>query len=100
MGKYTGCMTLSQICKAEVREADEILKQYDVSAEDADAIEGMIIEAYFQFSNSEAAGRAYERLLDEVAGVKASDAECFKRWMRIYEEEKAKFPFDIYDDEE
>ena len=93
-------MTLSQICKEELREADEILTRYNVSAADADAIEGMIAEAYFQLSNSEAAGRAYERLLEEIAGIKASGAKYFKEWMRIYEEEKMKFPFDIYDDEE
>ena len=100
MGKYCGCMTLSQICKEELREAGEIFKRYKMSEDDTSTIESMIIEAYFQLSNSCAAGRANERFLDEVAGIKTSDTKHFGRWMRIYEEEKMKFPFDIYDDED
>ena len=100
MGKYAGCMTIAQRCKEELREAGEILEQYKLSEEDASTIESMIIEPYFQLSNSYAVGRANERFMDEVAGIKTSDAKHFRRWMTIYEEEKMKFPFDIYDDED
>lgn len=100
MGKYAGCMTIAQRCKAKLGEAGEIFKQYKMSEEDTSTIESMIIEPYFQLSNSCAAGRADERFLDEVAGIKTSDTKHFGRWMTIYEEEKMKFPFDIYDDED
>ena len=93
-------MTIAQRCKEELREAGEILKKYKMSEEDVSTIESMIIEPYFQLSNSCAAGRTNERFLDEVAGIKTSDTKHFRRWMTIYEEERMKFPFDIYDDED
>ncbi len=99
MAKYASGLTVSSVCKMEVAEAKEILQKYKVSAEDVEIITGMIIEPYFQLSKTCAAGRAYERLVEEVTG-KVLATNYLKRLMELHMEEEAKFPFDVLDDDE
>lgn len=99
MSKYGNGLTINDVCKLEVAEAKEILEKYHVSEEDADTIAGMITEAYFQLSQSTTAGRAIDRLFEEVTG-KCIEKEYFKRYMELVAEESQKFPFDAAEENE
>jgi arginine decarboxylase-like protein len=93
MSKYGSGLTINDVCKLEVAEAKEILKKYHVSEEDTQAITDMITEAYFQLSESAAAGRAFGRLFEEVT-EKCAEKEYFGRYLALSAEEKQKFPFE------
>lgn len=99
MSKYGGRLTINDVCKLEVAEAKEILGRYHVSEEDTQTITSMITEAYFQLSESTTAGRAIDRLFEEVTG-KRIEKEYFKRYMELGAEESQKFPFDAGEENE
>ncbi len=73
MGKYPGCYTTKDVCKAEVKECKEILKKYHVSAEDVETITSMIQQSYYMLSGSYKMTNAIEAYVKDEVGENALD---------------------------
>ncbi len=99
MAKYNSCMATNDVCKAEVAEVRKILKKYKVNKEDTNIIIGALKEAYYQFHEVCAGGRAMDRILGEILSDDCYK-EMFPYYMELKAEEDKKFPFDIDDEDE
>lgn len=94
MGKYASGLTVSDICKLELDEVQNILSANRVNEEDAEKILDSIKEAYFQLSKAYTSNRALERLMQ-----KKKVAYTLHEYMDCFAKEEEKFPF-VSDDGE
>jgi UTP:GlnB (protein PII) uridylyltransferase len=101
MSKYASGISLNDVCKLEVEEAENILKKYNVNDEDKIAITDMIKEAYYQLHTSFASCRATERLLEDITGKPVSENKTmFQKYIIYMGEESHRFPFDCDEGED
>lgn len=94
MGKYAGCLTTEDVCKLELEELGGICARYHMLDEDKAALRGMVIEPYFQLTQSYSSARAMERLITEKTGGTLS-VEDFYKYIQYHQEEEQKYPFAI-----
>lgn len=97
MSKYGSGLTMQQICRLEVEECKEILKEYNVPASAVEAITDMIEEGWYQAHQACASGRVTERMLQEAS---VDMVEKFPRYMELKMEEDAKFPWEMDEEED
>lgn len=89
MSKY-GNLTYSEVCKLELEEMESILDKYNVSKEDKENLKDMVIESYFQASETARSGRVLENILKE------NNVEyTLKEYIAKSAEENKKYPFDV-----
>lgn len=99
MSKYGSGLDTTDVCKLELDEMGEILAKYNVSKEDAKALEDMLIEAYFQLLQVARSGRVICDIFSEYADKEEMYMKYFEKMGEIDKYED-KFQREILDPRE